>query len=70
MKADGRVIFYFLLHCTEVTFSYPSSKSILWYKICHHLTHATEIKQLTAVILPEKCLCVMRQDWWGEAWPV
>lgn len=57
---EGRWRGYFLFsapwHLSHIFLpSNPSSKSILWYKICHHLTHSTEIKQLPAVILPEKC---------------
>lgn len=54
------VIFIFSLfapwHLSHIFLSSdPSSKSTLWYKISHHLTHSTEISQLPAVISLGKC---------------
>lgn len=43
------------LHLSHIFLSSdPSSKSILWYKISHHLIHSTEITQLPWRHLPRK----------------
>lgn len=49
----GYFLFFAPLHLSHIFLpSAPSSKSILWYKICHHLIHSTKINQLPCRHLP------------------